>query len=229
MSVYSRWVDARGTISIVSRRAARQASKPVFCSRRGSGPSVGGPGWGAIDEPWLIQYGWTLKPYSDCTASAGTAGLISAGPGKPLWPLESLSSATTVSTRLSTPCTYETAAAPSECPMIATRLVRPRVFVRPSRERSNLRQSGLNEFTGTLPPEGFGYGRRGVERKKSSASSVPKTKFESCCAGTPGQPNDSPSRAGASGLQNGSAFTCSFSCGSVSLVPWPCTSYVSTT
>jgi hypothetical protein len=165
-----------------------------------------------------------LKPYSDWTASAGTAGWISDGPGNPLCPLESLSSATTVSTRLSTPCTYETAAAPSEWPMIATRRVRPGVAVLRSRERSNCRQSGLNEFTGTSPPDGFGYGRLGVERKKSSASSVPKTKFESCCAGTPGQPNDSPSRGGASGLQKGSAFTCSFSCGSVSLVPWPCTS-----
>jgi hypothetical protein len=82
----------------------------------------------------------------------------------------------------------------------------------------------LNAFTGASRPLRFGYGLRGVERKKLSASWVPKTKFEACCAGTPGQPYASPSFGSANGLQNGSAFTWSFSCGTVSLVPWPWTS-----
>ena len=114
-----------------------------------------------------------MKPYSDCTASAGTTGLTPCGPGKPPAPAFSLSNATTVSTRRSTPCTYETAEAPSEWPTIATRLVRPGVAVLRSRVRSNSRQSGLNEFTGVSAPERFGYLRRGVERKKLSASCVP--------------------------------------------------------
>src|SRR5215213_4496151 len=39
-------------------------------------------------------------------------------------------------------------------------------------------------------------------------------KFESCCAGTPGQPKSSPGAGDANGLQNGTAFTWSFSCAS---------------
>src|SRR3954454_20920138 len=149
MSVYSRCVDARGTTTITSLRALRQESKPVASSRRGFGRCDGEPGCGENDEPLLVQYGCTLKPYSDWTAGAGTLGLnggrsVAPLPGLPA----SLSSATTVSTRLSTPCTYDTADAPSECPMIATRVWRPRVTERRSRRRSNSRQSGLNEFTG---------------------------------------------------------------------------------
>src|SRR3954454_10595958 len=148
MSVYSRWVEARGTTSIVSMPALRQASKPVSCSRCGFGACSGDCGCGAIDDPPLIQYGSTLKPYSDWTASAGTTGLallvampLSPGPC-------SLSSATTVSTRGSVPCTCETAEAPSEWPMIAKRVVRPGVTVRLSAERSQSFQSGLNALTG---------------------------------------------------------------------------------
>jgi hypothetical protein len=40
MSVYSRWVDARGTTTIESTPALRQASKPVFSSRRGAQPCM---------------------------------------------------------------------------------------------------------------------------------------------------------------------------------------------
>src|SRR5215213_3789261 len=115
MSVYSRCVDARGTTTITSLRALRQASNPVSSSRRGFGRFVGEPGVGENDEPLLVQYGCTLKPYSDWTASAGTFGLNGGSSATPvsLFPW-SLSSAITVSTRLSTPCTYETAEAPSE-------------------------------------------------------------------------------------------------------------------
>src|SRR3954454_2821674 len=95
------------------------------------------------------------------------------GPGKPPPPLESLSSATTVSTRGSTPCTYDTAAAPSEWPTIATRVVRPGVTERLSGPASNSFHSGLNELTGVSPPDGFLYGLAGVDRKKLSASWVP--------------------------------------------------------
>src|SRR3954464_7017030 len=173
MSVYSRWVDARGTISIVSMPAFRQASKPVSCSRLGFGAWSGDCGCGAIDEPPLIQYGSTLKPYSDWTASAGTTGfaLLVAIPLLP-GPC-SLSSATTVSTRGSVPCTCETAEAPREWPMIAMRVLRPGVTVRVSGERSHSFQSGLNLFTGWSEPAGFLYGFSGVDVKKSSASIVP--------------------------------------------------------
>src|SRR4051812_42136180 len=106
MSVYSRCVDARGTISIVSTLVLRHASKPVFSSRRGSGPWVGGPGCGLSDDLLFAQYGLTVKPYSDWIASDGTTGLTG---GRPLPggcepPEVSLSSATAVSTRRSTPC-----------------------------------------------------------------------------------------------------------------------------
>src|SRR4051812_36596047 len=149
MSEYSRWVEARGTISIVSLRALRQASNPVASSRLGGGALDGSPGAGRNDDCWLAQYGWTLKPYSDWMPSAGILGLNGgrlAMPGEP-W-LESLSRATTVSTRLSMACTYETANAPSEWPTIATRVRRPRVTDRLSRLRLNIRQSGLKRFTG---------------------------------------------------------------------------------
>ena len=88
-----------------------------------------------------MNHGVTVKPYSDCTASAGTVGLFplpSSGPSEP-GPV-SLSSATTASTRSSMPCTFDTAAAPIEWPMIAIRVVRPGVTVRSSGERSNSRQ-----------------------------------------------------------------------------------------
>src|SRR3954451_16678433 len=134
MSVYSRCVDARGTTSIVSTPALRHASKPVSSSRLGFGAWSGDCGCGAIDDPPLIQYGSTLNPYSDWIASAGTTGLallvampLSPGPCN-------LSSATTVSTRESVPCTCDTAEAPSEWPMIARRVVRPGVAVRLSGE-----------------------------------------------------------------------------------------------
>src|SRR3954452_7752432 len=153
--------------------ALRHASNPVSCSRLGLGAWSGGCGCGAIDDPPLIQYGSTLKPYSDWIASAGTTGFalfvampLSPGPC-------SLSSATTVSTRGSVPCTCETADAPSEWPMIAMRVVRPGVTVRLSAERSHRFHSGLNALTGWSDPFGFLYGLSGVEVKKSSASIVP--------------------------------------------------------
>src|SRR5919202_2761030 len=113
MSVYSRCVDARGTTSMASTPALRHASNPVFFSRLGSGRSEGDPNDGENDESFAIQYGWVLKPYSDWTASAGTTGFTFRSCAKLPVP-ESLSSATTVSTRRSTPWTYDTAAAPSE-------------------------------------------------------------------------------------------------------------------
>src|SRR4051812_31687034 len=136
MSVYSRWVDARGTTTMLSTPALRQASYPVARSRFGSGPL--GEGSGVSEELPLVRYGETVKPYSDCIPSPGTTGLLplpSRGPEEP-GPV-SLSSATTASTRLSVPCTLETAAAPIEWPMIAILVVRPGVTVRVSTERSN--------------------------------------------------------------------------------------------
>src|SRR4051812_25907342 len=105
MSVYSRCVEARGTTSITSLCALRQPSNPVSSSRRGFGRFDGDPGCGSNDEPLLVQYGCTLKPYSDWTASAGTFGLNAGTSATPFPALASLSSAMTVSTRLSTACT----------------------------------------------------------------------------------------------------------------------------
>src|SRR5437667_43651 len=51
----SRWVDARGTITIESTPALRQASKPVFSSRRGSGAFEGSPGLPENDDSPIIQ------------------------------------------------------------------------------------------------------------------------------------------------------------------------------
>ncbi len=85
-----------------------------------------------------MRYGETVKPYSDCRASAGTTGLLpspSSGPEAP--GPASLSRATTAATRRSVPCTLETAAAPMEWPMIAIFDVRPGVAVRVSAARSN--------------------------------------------------------------------------------------------
>ena len=82
--------------------------------------------------PPLSHHGETVKPYSDCSASAGTTGLLplpSSGPSEP--GPASLSRATTAATRRSVPCTFETAAAPIEWPMIAIRVVRPGVAVSP--------------------------------------------------------------------------------------------------
>src|SRR4051794_12634937 len=104
MSVYSRCVEARGTTTIESTPAFFQPSKPVLRSRYGSGPSCGEPGDGVSDEPLFAQYGATVKPYSDCTPSAGTTGL-GCGTSKPPPLAVSLSSATVVITRLSTPWT----------------------------------------------------------------------------------------------------------------------------
>src|SRR3954449_1927995 len=104
--------------------------------------------------------------------------------------------------------------------MMATLVVRPLVAVRLSLLRSSSFQYGLNELTGVSELR-FLYGLPGVASRKSSASRVPKTKFDAGCAGTPGQPNCSMFCGGANGLQNGNALTWSFSCGSVSLVPWP--------
>ncbi len=88
-----------------------------------------------------MRYGETVKPYSDWSPSAGTTGRLpepSSGPA-PLGPV-SLSSATTVATRSSVPCTFETAAAPIEWPMIAIFVVRPGVAVRRSAARSKCSQ-----------------------------------------------------------------------------------------
>src|SRR3954468_12603813 len=177
MSEYSRWVEERGTISIVSLRALRQASKPVASSRLGGGAFDGSPGDGLNDDCWLAQYGWTLKPYSDWIPSAGIFGLNGgrlAMPGDP-W-LESLSSATTVSTRLSTAWTFDTAKAPSECPTIATRVRRPRVTDRLSRLRLKSRQSGLKRFTGVSALR-LRYGLRGGEGEKLGAARGPQGRF----------------------------------------------------
>src|SRR6478609_9139205 len=147
MSVYSRCVDARGTTSIVSTPALSQASYPVARSRPGSGCWTAGVG---------------SKKYSDWIASAGTRG------GAPS--LLSLSSATTVATRLSVPCTCETAVAPSEWPMIATGAA------------SYDRQKGLYDEVALAPSElSLGYRCLGSDTKKSSASSVPVVKLPSCC------------------------------------------------
>src|SRR5438874_2105076 len=121
MSVYSRCVDARGTTTMLSTPALRQASYPVARSRLGSGPF--GDGWGVSDEPPLVRYG--------------------------------------------------------------------------------------------------------EEVKNERASSVPTTKLDSCWAGTPGQPNCSPSCGVAKGLQKGRALLVvpgTGSCGNVSVPPCPWTS-----
>src|SRR4051812_16332405 len=100
MSVYSRCVDARGTMTIVSTPAFFQPTKPLSSSRIGSGASCGDDG-APPPRPGLAKYGATLKPYSDCTPSDGTFGAAlpsASNPGS----LLSLSSATTASTRLST-------------------------------------------------------------------------------------------------------------------------------
>src|SRR3954447_26448662 len=128
MSVYSRCVEARGTMTIESTPAWRQPSKPVFRSRFGSGASEGEPGEGLNDDPFAVQYGWTLKPYSDWTPSPGTTGLGST-PNMSFLPAVCLSRATTASTRRSTPWTWDTPAAPSEWPTMPTFAVRPGVAV----------------------------------------------------------------------------------------------------
>jgi hypothetical protein len=135
-----------------------------------------------------------------------------------------LSSATTVSTRSSVAWSCETAAAPIEWPMIAIRVVRPGVTVSRSGERSKSSAYGLWSLTRVPSSTWLRYGCALVEVKNERASCVPTTKLDSCCEGTPGQPDISWSRGSANGLQNGSAFTGLPSCGSVSLVPWPCTS-----
>src|SRR4051812_7993785 len=224
MSVYSRWVDARGTTTIVSMPALRHGSKPVFSSRLGSGAWVGEPGEGVSDEPAARKYGFTEKPYSDWMPSDGTTGLTSSplsGPEPPFEGPVSLSSAIAVCTRGSVPWTFDTAAAPSEWPMIAIRVVRPGVTVFLSFERSHSFQNGLNLLTSTSPDAGLLYGASGRETKKSSASTVPFVKFASCWNGTPGQPVCSSCAGVANGLQNGRAFV---GWGRVSLVPWPWTS-----
>src|SRR4051794_14598587 len=139
MSVYSRWVDDRGTTSIESTPALRHESNPVSRSRLGSGPL--GLGDGVSDDPPLMNHGLTVKPYSDCTARAGTVGTLpvpSSGPEAP-GPV-SLSSAATAITRLSVPWTFDTAAAPMEWPMIAILVCRPGVSLFGSGARSNSRQ-----------------------------------------------------------------------------------------
>src|SRR4051795_4166902 len=207
MSVYSRCVEARGATSIESTPAAGQPSKPVRFSRRGSGPS--GEGSGLSELLPLSRDGETVKPYSDWTASAGTTGRfgVPAAPGAKEPLASSLSSATTAATRRSVACTLDTAAAPIEWPMMASRMVRPGVAVRLSLRRSNHLANGLCPSTAAPADPGLPYGCPGVEVKKSMASSVPTTKFDSCWKGTPGQPNISPSRGGANGLQNGSALS----------------------
>src|SRR3954447_10041820 len=140
MSVYSRWVDDLGTTSIESTPARRQASYPVSRSRIGSGPA--GLGCGLSELPPERNHGETVKPYSDCTASAGTVGTLPVPSSAPLDPGPvSLSRATTVATRSSVPCTYDAAAAPTECPTIAIRVVRPGVNGSGSGERSKNRRN----------------------------------------------------------------------------------------
>ena len=151
MSVYSRWVEARGTTSIESTPASRHASYPVARSRRGSGPW--GEGCGVIEEPPAANHGPTVKPYSDCTARAGTTGSNTSPASVPELVLSpSLSSATTVETRSSVPCTCVTAAAPSEWPMIAMRVVLPAALGRLSGRRSKRRCHGLCASTRSPAP-----------------------------------------------------------------------------
>src|SRR3954453_6728499 len=110
MSVYSRWVEARGTITIESRPAAVHPSKPERSPGAGSGAADGEPTPDRSNSPGFAKYGATVKPYSDWTPSAGTTGR--SGPSAVNSPeppddvvVESLSSATIVCTRSSTPCT----------------------------------------------------------------------------------------------------------------------------
>ena len=176
MSVYSRCVEARGTISIESTPAPCHPSKPVFCSRRGSGASVGGPGCALDRRAVLHEVRLRVEAVLGLHGQRRHDGFTS-GPGDPAdapGPC-SLSSATTVSTRLSIPCTYDTAEAPSEWPMIATRRVRPRRRSCGGRAmRSNSFHSGLKRVhvhVARVPARGSAC--RGVERKKLSASCVP--------------------------------------------------------
>src|SRR5690349_7318387 len=209
-------------MSIESTPALCQASNPVSRSRIGSGPS--GDGCGVSELPPDSHQGETVKPYSLCTPRAGTTGLLLAcSPAKSPVPT-SLSSATTVSTRLSVAWSWETAAAPIEWPMMAIRVVRPGVTVSRSGERSKRPAYGLWSLTSVRSSAWFLYGCALVEVKNERASFVPITKLDSCCDGTPGQPYCSPARGSANGLQKGRAFTGLPSCGSVSLVPWPWTS-----
>src|SRR3954451_1534205 len=160
MSVYSRCVEARGTISIASFFAFRQAPNPTLISRWGSGAWVGGIGQGEIELQPDMTYGLTWKPYSDWTASAGTTGLavgyaeIALNP--PSSVAVSLSSAMTVATRLSFCWRCETAIAPRECPTIASLIRRPFVRGRVNRRRSMSFHSGLNRLTRVDPASGFG-------------------------------------------------------------------------
>src|SRR4051812_29422057 len=110
MSVYSKCVDARGTITMVSTPAFFQPSYPLFSSRLGSGAFFGDCGVDDPFSPGLAKYGATLNPYSDCTPSAGTTGssgpcASNSSPPRMLAADESLSRATTADTRLSTACT----------------------------------------------------------------------------------------------------------------------------
>ena len=143
MSVYSRWVEARGTTSIESTPAARQASKPVLRSRIGSGACVGEAGCGvqrgrAVQEVRLDREAVLRLDRERGHRAPRPRRERPTAPGP-----VSLSSATTASTRESVPWTFDTAAAPSEWPTIATRVVRPGVTVRLSALRSNSCQYGL--------------------------------------------------------------------------------------
>ena len=137
MSVYSRCVEARGTTSI--------ESTPAFCQRvearlllapRVRGLSAGSAA-GVSEEPPLSQYGGPVNPYSDCRASAGTVGTFRHRSARRRARAGELVQRDHRLTRSSKPCTFDTAAAPIEWPMMAIRVVRPGVSVRLSGERSN--------------------------------------------------------------------------------------------
>ena len=223
MSVYSRCVDARGTTSIESTPASRHASKPVVRLAPRVRRLVGGPGRGAIDEPCCIQYGCTLKPYSDWTASAGTTGLTSLRPGKP------------PARRVQLVERDDGLHAVVDALHVRDRGRAERV----ADDRDARRAPGrggppvaaaveqLPQRVEALTAVVAGAVRvrlRGVDRKKSARPACRRRSSSPAGRARRGSRTPRRPRGAANGLQNGSAFTWSFSCGSVSLVPWPCTS-----
>ena len=156
-----------------------------------------------------MKYGVTLKPYSDCTASAGTTA---ARPGRRIRPGRararcSLSSATTVSTRSSVPCTLDTAEAPSEWPMIATRVVRPGRHRAPVGRAVEQLPAGVEAVTVASPRRRVAVAAGAASRGRSSSASCGADHEVRVLLGGHARAAEVLTGAGgAKGLQNGSAF-----------------------
>ena len=124
MSVYSRCVEARGTISIESTPAPsprrRSRSSPRGC---GSGASVGGPGWPLDRRAVLHEVRLDVEAVLGLHGRAPARPASRPGPGcRSMRPARAACRARRPSRpACRSPCTYDTAEAPSEWPMIATR------------------------------------------------------------------------------------------------------------